>query len=982
MASRDALLPWAIYVCICVFAARGTDLAPASAYEGKPIAEIRFDPVQQPVTRADRERILPIHASQPFRMSDVQAAIKKLFATGEYANIEVEAQAEANGVVLIFHTTEQWFVGPVEVRGRTGAPPSSGQLANATRLQLGTPYEEGDVRTATEGMRDLLERNGLYHSSIHSVVSRDAEHQEVALNFRVDAGKRARLTLPEIDGDTRIPAEEVAESAKYKSWFRWKPATASNTQSGVVNIRKKYEKLDRLTASVTLEGREYLPIENRVKPQITVDGGPRIKFQTEGAKLSRSNLKKYVPVFDQETVNRDLLVTGARNLRDYYQNKGYFDATVDFTSSQPTADLREITYKIGLGERHKIVKVDIIGNQYFLTSQITERMFIRKAGWILMRHGRYSNSFAKHDVDAIEALYHDSGFRDVKVTVETTDDYLAKPGDVAVIIKIEEGPQYLVSTLNVEGVDRKDRGTILALLASQAGQPFSESSIGVDRNYLLELYQSEGYPDVIFEYSTAQAGPARMTVTYKITPGAPRYVRDVLIYGMRRTKMRLVAPNLSLEPGDPLSWTRMGNIQRRLYDLGVFDKVDMAIQNEHGDTQNKYVLYHVTEGHLYNVAVGLGLEIAQIGGSANSLNNPAGVAGVSPRAAFDLTRLNLWGLGHSLTLSTRYSTLNQRASLIYSIPRFHNYIQDVSVVAFYDNIRDVLTYTGRRIGATVQISHKHSKATTFLWRYSWRDVTVNQAFLKINPELIPIVAQEAHIALIAGTMIRDRRDDPVNAHRGSYFSVDLGLVDSAFGGNKNFTRLLGRYSFYHPVWRKDWIFATNTMFGWIQPFGVPAGETGFEYVPLPEHFYGGGSTSMRGFPDNQAGPRDPVTGFPLGGNALLMHQTELRFPLLGPNVGGVVFEDMGNVYTDVQSISFRVHQNGIQDFNYMVHAVGVGLRYRTIVGPVRVDLAYAINPPTFFGLQGTYQQLLFGGATSAIQNLDHFRFFISIGQAF
>jgi outer membrane translocation and assembly module TamA len=139
---------------------------------------------------------------------------------------------------------------------------------------------------------------------------------------------------------------------------------------------------------------------------------------------------------------------------------------------------------------------------------------------------------------------------------------------------------------------------------------------------------------------------------------------------------------------------------------------------------------------------------------------------------------------------------------------------------------------------------------------------------------------------------------------------------------------------------------------------------------------------MRGFPDNQAGPRDPVTGFPLGGNALLMHQTELRFPLLGPNIGGVLFEDMGNVYTDVQSISFRVHQNGIKDFNYMVHAVGFGLRYKTIVGPIRVDLAYSINPPTFFGLQGTYQQLLFGGATSTIQNLGHFRFFISIGQAF
>jgi outer membrane protein assembly factor BamA len=551
-------------------------------------------------------------------------------------------------------------VGPVQIRGRSGAPPSSGQLANATRLQLGTPFEEGDVKEATDGIRDLLERNGLYRSSITSWTGRDPEHQQVGITFHVDAGRRARLTLPLIEGDTRIPAEEVAEAARYRSWFRWKPATASNTQSGVVNIRRKYEKLDRLTASVRLEGRQFLASENRVRPTIRADGGPRIKFVVEGAKVSKSDLKKYVPVFDQETLNHDLLVTGQRNLRDYFQDKGYFDATVDFTSKQVTADLRQITYQVGLGERHRVVRLDIVGNRYFKTSEIAERMFIRKAGFIQMRHGRYSSSFAKRDTDAIEALYRDSGFHDVKVTVETVDDYQGKRGDVAVTVKIEEGPQYLVSELNTEGMERKDRGTILALLASQPGQPFSESNIAADRNYLLELYQSEGFPDVLFEYTTAEAGPARMAVTYKITPGSPRFVREVVIYGMRRTRMRLVAPNILLEPGDPLSWQRMGTIQRRLYDLGVFDKVDMAIQNEQGTTENKFVLYQVTEGHLYNLALGGGLEIAQIGGSSNSLNNPAGVAGVSPRAAVDLTRLNLWGLGHSLTLSGRNSTLNRR----------------------------------------------------------------------------------------------------------------------------------------------------------------------------------------------------------------------------------------------------------------------------------------------------------------------------------
>lgn len=1004
MASRRALLHWVIFACLCAFGLRGADLAPASEFEGKPIAEIRFDPLQQPIVRAERARLLPFQPGTPLHVADVQAAIKKLYATGEYANIEVEAQPAPNGVTLIIHTTEQWFVGPVEVRGKVKNPPNAGQLSNATRLQLGTPFDDGDVQSATEGMRDLLERNGLYLAKIQPQISRDAEHQEVSLTFGVDAGKRARLTLPKIEGDTKLGADKVAHDAKYKGWFRWKLATEDNTQRGLFNIRKQYEKQDRLTASVTLDNREYLADQNRVRPTITADGGPKIKFNTEGAKLSKGKLEKYVPVFDEETVNRDLLVMGARNLRDYFQNQGYFDVQVDFSSKDVTNDLRDITYSVGLGERHKVVKVDIVGNKYFTTDDITERIYIHKAGFIQLRHGRYSDSFAKRDKDAIEALYHDSGFQDCKVTVETKDDYQGKKGDVAVTIRIDEGPQYLVSALDVQGMERRDKGTIVALLAEQPGQPFSNDSVALDRNYLMELYQSEGYPDVNFEYKTAPAGNGRMAVTYKVTPGQPRYVRDVLIYGLHKTRYRLVKPNVLLKTGDPLSWTEMGRMQRRLYNLGVFDKVDMAIQNEQGDTENKYVLFHMVEGHLYNVAVGFGAEIAQIGGGASSLNNPAGATGFAPRGDFEISRLNLWGLGHSLNFKSRYSTLDRQVSLNYLAPRFHNVDgRNISITGLYDNIRDVLTFTGRRVEGSVQLSQKYSKATTFMWRYTWRDVTVDTANLKINPELIPTFSQAAHVAMIGGNMIQDRRDDPTNAHRGIYNSIDMALVDHLFGGNKNYTRLLARNSYYHRVWKHDWILASNTEFGWIHPFGMPSNNNDpFDYVPLPEHFFGGGSTSMRGFPDNQAGPRDLTTGFPIGGNALLMHQTELRFPLIGDNINGVFFHDMGNVYTDLSSISFAVSQKNIptqpppganpcpgqqesaclSTFNYMVHAVGFGIRYRTPVGPVRIDLAYTLNPPTFYGLQGTYEQLLFGGATPTVQSVGHFHFFISIGQAF
>jgi outer membrane protein assembly factor BamA len=156
-------------------------------------------------------------------------------------------------------------------------------------------------------------------------------------------------------------------------------------------------------------------------------------------------------------------------------------------------------------------------------------------------------------------------------------------------------------------------------------------------------------------------------------------------------------------------------------------------------------------------------------------------------------------------------------------------------------------------------------------------------------------------------------------------------------------------------------------------------------VPLPERFFAGGATSHRGFPEYQAGPRDPLTGFPIGGKALLISNLELRFPLIGDNVGGVLFHDAGNVYSDVSSISFRVKQRDLRDFNYMVHAVGFGIRYRTPIGPVRIDLAYSINSPRFMGLKGTREQLLdpnLTGVEFVEQRISRFQFHFSLGQLF
>ena len=325
----------------------------------------------------------------------------------------------------------------------------------------------------------------------------------------------------------------------------------------------------------------------------------------------------------------------------------------------------------------------------------------------------------------------------------------------------------------------------------------------------------------------------------------------------------------------------------------------------------------------------------------------------------------------------------------------------LTVTGLYDTSRDVRTFSSRREEASVQLSQRLSKPTTASIRFAYRRVSTSNVV--IPSLLVPQLLQPVRIGIFSGNVVQDRRDNPADPHKGIYNTVDAGLASGIFGSQRSFVRLLARNATYYRI-GKNWVLARQLTFGAILPFHVPSGLDRAEGVPLPERFFGGGSTSNRGFPENQAGPRDigtpagvggtatQPTGFPLGGNALLFNSIELRFPLLGENIGGVLFHDAGNVYRSIGDISVRFHQRNEQDFNYMVQAAGFGIRYKTPVGPVRADFAYSINPPRFVGFKGTIQDLLACNPNASgplppacvgvPQSISHFQFFFSIGQTF
>jgi outer membrane protein insertion porin family len=963
-----------------------------NALQGAKVAriEIKSPSVEHPEWF---EPLLPQKVNEPLDKYKVRRSVQVLYDSGRFAELQVEAQRTPSGeVVLTFAARENYFFGSITAEGAP-SPPTDSRLVNASKLTLGEQFSDEKIKTGIAAMQRTLQENGYYQAEIKPFYEWAARTQQVSIHFVVTRGKAARIGQIEVTGEPGYKVEEIRDIAKLHTGDR---VTSARITKALQRLRKRFQKKQRLEAQVTLTKREYHPETNALDYTFEITGGPVVDVKVEGAKLRKGLIRKFVPVYEENAVDDDLLQEGARNIRDYFQTKGYFDVKVTYAQrNEPSGGHRSVIFTVEKNERHKFAELAIEGNHYFRLEDIRERMSIQPAGGLLV-HGVFSQSLMARDIQAIENLYRGSGFLQVKVTPNVQDNYQGQRRHLKVTLNIDEGAQTTVGKLTISGNSSMTDEEIRGRISASEGQPYSDSTVISDQTEVMDAYYNRGFASAQFEYATeAQPGdPNKIDVSYKITEGPQIFVDQLLISGLHYTRPFVVERELRMPPGGPLSQQDMLNAQRRLYDLGVFNEVNMAVQNPEGAATHKNVNFEFSEAKRYTFSYGGGLEVQT--GQPTGTSNPQGQTGVSPRVSFDITRLNFRGRAHTLTLKTRYGNLDKLGLLGFQAPRwFDSEKLSLAFTGFYEQTNDVRTFTAKRLEGSAEIKQTVSKSTTLLYRFIYRKVSTDN--LAININAVPLFSQAVRVGLPDFSYLRDTRDNPIDSRKGSFTVADLGVASGAFGSQASFVRLLLQNSTYYQFHKRRWVFARSTRIGVEEPFGdtsaaiVPAGATvpaTTHFIPLPERFLSGGSTTHRGFGINQAGLRDLTTGFPLGGEAQFINNLELRtpplpLPFVGNNLSAVVFHDMGNVFATpadmVNSIlKFRqkdrstclITSSTVCNFNYMSQAVGGGIRYRTPIGPVSFDLGYNLNPPAFPLLN------------QPSQVLRHFNFFFNIGQTF
>jgi outer membrane protein insertion porin family len=946
-------------------------------FEGSPVSriDIAVRPSEDP---AQVRALIRQEQGKPFSMDAIRSSVAALQQTGKFTQVQVSLEPQATGLRVLFILQPVYNVGLISFPGATKAF-SYTRLLQAANVPSISSFVPDYVSDEEQRLLAFVVSEGFFAASIHAHTQTDDVHRLINIIFDCDLHARAKVSDVRVQG---VSADQAAEVLKRLSRF-WatldgvslKPGTTysrGRIEKSLENLRAYFRKQGRLAPNVRAEP-TYDSETNRAQLTLVVDPGPLVIIRIEGARVWKRTERKLIPIYQETAVDQDLVDEGTRNLVSYFQAKSYFDVKVT-SELDKEADRITVVYKVDRGSRHRVSDLRFEGNKYFTQDQLAAHVIVAKGKYF--NRGKFSEDLLKKSAASLTALYRNEGFTKATVTPEVAEHNT----NIGVTFHIDEGPQDRVHNLKV--VDRDNQPVRLKIgkrpLQLAVGKPYSPHLLQGDRNYVLAQYLNRGYPNVQFTSSVAAADgdPNGFDVVYKVDEGTQVKIGQVVLLGNEQTRPAFVRattdPNVG--EGKPLGEGKLLQSESDLYNLGIFDWASVAPVGA-PDSQNvQQVLVRVHESKRNTMDVGGGLEVVPRSGNipVGSVAVP-GIPPVSlgdnftvsqksfigPRGSLQLARRNIRGRAEIATLGLVGSRLDQRATFTYADPDLHGTSWSSLLSLSTERTTQNPIYTAFLQLAAFQVEksldRKHTKK--IVSGYSYQRTDLSNILI---PELVLPQDQRVRTSTVFIRYVRDTRDNPLDAHHGQYQTLNFGVTPTVFGSSSSFVRFFGQSSFYKPL--RPWLtWANNFRLGLAAPFGSNG------YVPLSERFFSGGLDSLRGFAINAAGPQRsvPVCSNPAdtatcslisvadGGLMLAIFNSEARFPIpLKKDLGGVIFYDGGNVYSNINAHQFVS--------NYS-NSIGVGLRYNTRVGPIRVDVGRNLSPLP--GLKAT-------------------QYFVTLGQAF
>ena len=836
----------------------------------------------------------------------VRESLDRLWALGLFADILVEEIDAPEGIRLRYHLTPRPLVRRIAWRGDPGL--DLAQLVAAASLAIGEEASPERLARAREDLLALYRREGYLDARVE--VEAEPVPGEAAQDVTVvlSAGPPVRLAQVRLEGSLGLPEKTVTEALGLGTDDRYREAAVRE------RVRALEERLRRegfFEARVTVRPPSRVADTPRVDLIVDVDAGRRYAVTFAGRRaVAESVLRDRLTLLDSGTVDEFEVEASARQLEALYRERGHAFARVTGAVDR-AVDPPAIGFPVTEGPEVRVASIMFVGNVALAAERLRAVIATRPAG--VFEKGLFRQDVLDRDVAALQAFARSQGFADATVgpaEVRFEDDRTR----AHIVIPVVEGPRVGVTHVGVEGQTLFSLTELLAAVPIVPGDPWSPARIEEGRRAIERLYARRGY-----QGATADADVTRrdneVSVTYRIVEGLQTRIGRILLRGLAVTKEETVRRQLGFEPGDVFDPERLTAARRRLERPPAFATVDVGPPRP-PPAPFADVDVLVAEEKPWRFELGLGYDTA------------VGVSGY-----LELSHDNLFGTARSAGIRIKEAIGGEaiqrldHVDLIYREPWIPGTPWQ-GQIELYGERTENLGYDLERVGFRAWIGDdllnpRGPQNFRSQLRYRLEGARVSD----VSPELQAqgIEPGTDRIGSLTPVVAWDFRDDRFNPHRGSFHQVSLETAHPALGGNVEFVKAELSTSWFFS-WLPPTVFAVSGRLGLAAPFG------GTQSLPIEDRFFAGGSTSVRGFPENRLGPRD-AAGDPVGGEALAVLSLEWRFPLWRW-VSGAVFIDAGTVTPEVSDLSFSAFKSG----------AGGGLRVATPVGPIRLDAAYALQP--------------------------------------
>jgi len=688
------------------------------------------------------------------------------------------------------------------------------------------------------------------------------------------------------------------------------------------NIKKYYIKRDHLSAVVRADREEE---QGEISLKLFVDPGPKIFIRYQGTDIPRKFRRNVREILIRGAFSRWAFEEAGKHLLIHFTKKRYFMAQIHVDEKIGNEKTREIVFQIDPGIKYSKYSVNMEGNKF-----ISDKIL---CGY-LKKGGQLTDSFVNTEkvIRSLEIYYAQHGFIRAKLTAQKPR-FDPESQMAEVTVSIDEGLRFQIGMIKVTGNRFFSEEQIVRAGGLEKPQFYSQMKISEGRLKIRDRYSEEGfiYAQVRSEV-TVHEKKGLVDCVFIIDENRQGIINDIEITGNKKTKIDTIRRELNFKKGETLDFQRIGESRKRLYDLGIFERVDIEAVPLNGNTseqgempnethpiQNYQIKTSVHEFQPYRLRYGIQFDTETFFGLKGELVNR-----------------NFSGRALLVGTSFRINRDEQDMRAFVRTPYFFGKKVNTETLVFFNRTYKP-TFTVDRTGVTFLQQVKLNRYYMLFYDYTYEH---NRTFdLKLSGPLD--FDPTAYIGSFSIAVTRDTRDSISNTRHGLFVSQNIKYASKLLGSDTNFIRYFGQAYFYRPV-AGFLVYSSGLRWGFAKGIGN-------ELAPS-ERFFAGGSTTVRGFGKDALGPRDPLSGNPIGGEAVFIFNQELRFPVY-KILGGAVFIDLGNVYSSLSDFDpFDIRKTA-----------GLGLRIHTSFMVFRLDWGFKLDPQP-------------GEEKS--------RFFLSIGQAF